>query len=807
MVSNLLVANLLAEGNKVEIKGTYKNWQMTLNGQPFYVKGVCFAHNIEEATIDGHITEVKKIGANSVRTWGVGPDTIWLLNAAAKQGIYVDVGIWLENRNKINYAIDTRYKREVLMRTKNIILQYKDHPAVLMWNIGNEVDIGMNKTEDKIAFAKFLEEVCKMVHEVDPNHPIVSTFASTLAWSELSEWTPSLDIYGVNVYGGIYAVQEQWEQKKYNKPYLITEFGTIGEWEVAKDEKGLLREPDDNQKVKWYKGSWDEYIYPNKGSNFGAYVFAFGGPEEDFIGLWLNVLVSDKKRPIYWAVYEMFTGKKPENRPPRILTIVLEKDIVKPRENFSVQIFAKDRENDTLDYNVKISNKDIWGGRIKVAKFEKKEGNKLVIEAPPNPGLYKFYFYVLDDKGNINVANRSILCAEEPTKLTKIEHLRKTIAVSESSASSFVGINSPDKAVDGDKTTSWESEWADPQWIKIDLGSQKNIDTVILKWDDSSYGKSYKIQVSNNNKDWTDVHSTTKGKGEVDKINFPTQNVRYVRMYGTERGTIWGYSLWEFELYDKSQSAKIEIAKVVASSVQEEGFETEKAFDENSETRWSSAWKDGEWIYADFGKAKTFNTIVLKWEAAYGRYYEIQTSDDADNWKTVYSIRKGDGGDDVIYLGKQTARYVKMQGVRRGAGWGYSLWEFEIYNEASSGVPKVVASSVLQVGMEAERAFDKDSTTMWASNFKNPNEWIYIDFGSPKEFSDILLNWDVNFGKAYEIQISDDADKWTTIYSTDKGKGGKDVIPVGKQKTRYVKMNGVEKGGYEGYSLQEFEVK
>jgi len=101
-------------------------------------------------------------------------------------------------------------------------------------------------------------------------------------------------------------------------------------------------------------------------------------------------------------------------------------------------------------------------------------------------------------------------------------------------------------AVDGSTGTRWSSAYTDNEWIYVDLGSIKSLAGVNLNWE-AAYGKSYKIQVSNDAVDWTDVYSTTNGNGGIDQINFAASG-RYVRMLGVQRGTIYGYSLWEFEV-------------------------------------------------------------------------------------------------------------------------------------------------------------------------------------------------------------------------------------------------------------------
>ncbi|MFE6709160.1 glycosyl hydrolase family 8 [Streptomyces sp. NPDC057695] len=106
----------------------------------------------------------------------------------------------------------------------------------------------------------------------------------------------------------------------------------------------------------------------------------------------------------------------------------------------------------------------------------------------------------------------------------------------------------PGLAVDGSAATRWASlEGVDPQWIRIDLGAVHTISRVKLDWE-QAYGKTYRIQTSADGSTWSDVYSTTTGDGATDDLAVSGSG-RYVRMYGTGRGTAYGYSLWEFEVY------------------------------------------------------------------------------------------------------------------------------------------------------------------------------------------------------------------------------------------------------------------
>ncbi len=102
-------------------------------------------------------------------------------------------------------------------------------------------------------------------------------------------------------------------------------------------------------------------------------------------------------------------------------------------------------------------------------------------------------------------------------------------------------------ADDGNLTSRWASVQSDPQWLEIDLGATATISQVVLNWE-VAYGKAYQIQTSNDNVTWTTIYSTTTSTGGNQTLNV-TGSGRYVRMYGTVRGTQYGYSLYEFQIF------------------------------------------------------------------------------------------------------------------------------------------------------------------------------------------------------------------------------------------------------------------
>ncbi len=122
---------------------------------------------------------------------------------------------------------------------------------------------------------------------------------------------------------------------------------------------------------------------------------------------------------------------------------------------------------------------------------------------------------------------------------------------------------------------------------------------------------------------------------------------------------------------------------VTASSVENGGLAASAAVDGNSSTRWSSAFKDPQWLQVDLGATTTVGQVVLKWETAYGKAFQIQTSNDAKTWTSIYSTTTGAGGTQTLNV-TGSGRYVRMYGTARGTGWGYSLFEFQVYGPGAS---------------------------------------------------------------------------------------------------------------------------
>ncbi len=121
-----------------------------------------------------------------------------------------------------------------------------------------------------------------------------------------------------------------------------------------------------------------------------------------------------------------------------------------------------------------------------------------------------------------------------------------------------------------------------------------------------------------------------------------------------------------------------------ASSVENAGTPASAAVDGNTGTRWSSAASDPQWLQVDLGSTATISQVVLQWETAYATAFQIQVSADASTWSTIYSTTTGTGGTQTLNI-SGSGRYVRMYGTARATGYGYSLWEFQVYGSLAAG--------------------------------------------------------------------------------------------------------------------------
>src|SRR4051795_13324966 len=124
-----------------------------------------------------------------------------------------------------------------------------------------------------------------------------------------------------------------------------------------------------------------------------------------------------------------------------------------------------------------------------------------------------------------------------------------------------------------------------------------------------------------------------------------------------------------------------------ASSTQAAGaYLASEAVDGNLGTRWSSAPSDPQWLQVDLGSSQSITRVELNWETAAAKAFQIQVSDNASTWTSIYSTTTSTGGNQSLTV-SGTGRYVRMYGTQRTTGYGYSLWEFQVYGTGGSPTP------------------------------------------------------------------------------------------------------------------------
>ena len=266
----------------------------------------------------------------------------------------------------------------------------------------------------------------------------------------------------------------------------------------------------------------------------------------------------------------------------------------------------------------------------------------------------------------------------------------------------------------------------------------------------------------------------------------------------------------------------LSLNRTVYSSSDNGGSTSDKLVDDDYTTRWESEWgKDNQWIYVDLGASAQITGVNIKWENAYATEYEIEVSDDEENWSSIYTQKNGKGGEEKISLNGK-GRYVRLNlNKRLFEGYGYSIYEFEVYGTGGVNEPPVklgenialnktaISSSVhedwyIKPGqVDADKAIDGDNNTHWGSSLQD-NQWIYVDLGSIHTIGRVVLNWDSS-ARSYDIEVSDDAEEWKTVYRELNSRGGKENIQL-YASGRYVRMKGINRATTYEFGLKEFEI-
>ena len=253
------------------------DYQLIADGKPFKVNGVGGTK---------YLKILKNLGGNTIRTWGISDleqkiDGKSVLDYAESIGIKVVIGLWLgHERHGFDYSKneDLTKQRDHVRRA---VKKYRDHPALLIWGLGNEME-GPQGSANEIIIWEELNHLAKIVKEEDPDHPVMTVVAGIGGnkVSIIKEHYPEIDILGVNAYASAAGVSEGLLNQGWDKPFMLTEFGPLGHWEVAKAPWGAPIEPTSQNKASDYYVTHKRTMSESNGQCIGSFAFKWGFKQE-----------------------------------------------------------------------------------------------------------------------------------------------------------------------------------------------------------------------------------------------------------------------------------------------------------------------------------------------------------------------------------------------------------------------------------------------------------------------------------------------------------------------------------------------
>lgn len=398
-----LALTLAAGPSVVKVVSTGGQYSLTVDGKPFFVKG---------AGGDGSKTALVEMGANSFRTWGA--DNIEKqLDEAQKLGLKVTVGMWLAHDGDNFHYSDAAAVKKQFETCRAVIEKYRNHPAVLLWGIGNEMEGGAG---DNPVIWQAVEDIAKEAKRLDPNHPTMTVVAEIGGQKlpNFNKYCPDVDILGINSYGGAPSVADRYAKGGGTKPYIVTEFGPLGQWEVGKSPWGAAYEATSTEKAAHYRESYEKAVLRSGGKCLGSYAFLWGNKMEE-TSTWFGMLLASGERTAAAdTMQELWTGKPVKNHCPVLWELSAQQD----GRDVTALLRASDPDGDPLtvkwmltaeqtqrgsggsfeptpeDFAHAIVSGDLMGAKVKL---------------PDKKGAYRLFAYVYDGKGGAAVANVPLL--------------------------------------------------------------------------------------------------------------------------------------------------------------------------------------------------------------------------------------------------------------------------------------------------------------------------------------------------------------------------------------------------------------
>lgn len=400
---------------RVELIRTDDGFQLLRGGEPYFIKG---------GGGTDHLDVLAEAGGNSFRTWGHDqfeqrhtlPDGSQgnILDLAHAHGLTVCVGFWMEHpRHGFSYE-NADDVREQMDEALEFVRAHKDHPAVLMWGVGNEVAL----SDSPEAVFGAINELAREIKKIDPHHPTMTALAGV--WPNQAqlfrEMCPDVDIMGVNAYAGLYAVPQELLRQGYDGPYIVTEFGPVGHWESAQTSWGAPVEQSSAGKFRTYGASYEVGIRQQSDRCLGSYAFLWGQKQERTETWYAMFLKTGEKTPSVDAIALQWNGSIPFNRSPMVERI--DSDVamktVEPGSAASASVLVSDADGDPLSYEWVLKRESTdrrTGGDaeseppVVETRFETDADGSARFRVPDEPGEYRLFVFVRDGHANAGTAN------------------------------------------------------------------------------------------------------------------------------------------------------------------------------------------------------------------------------------------------------------------------------------------------------------------------------------------------------------------------------------------------------------------
>lgn len=391
-----------SSASKVEVVGKPGSYRLERNGQPYVIRGVGG---------NGSRELLLRSGANSIRTWGA-ENIGQILDEAHRDGLTVTVGIWLGHAGAFNYHDPAAVKKQFDM-CKEVVTRYKDHPALLIWAFGNE----MEANPDDPAVWRAIEDIAAMSKAIDPNHPTMTVVAEIGGEKvkNIHAICKSIDIIGINSYGGARSLKERYLKAGGTKPYILTEFGPLGPWEVPKTRWDAPIEASSTEKADFYRQSYEAAVTGNAGTCIGSYAFLWGNKQEA-TATWFGMLLPNgAPLAAVDVMSHLWTGKARPNLVPRIDKLTVSAtDMLKPGQVVKATLDARDPEGKPLSVRWILTaegRERLTAGRGEAVPegypqaLVSSSKSEATFKMPTSGGGYRIFVYVFDEAGGAAVAN------------------------------------------------------------------------------------------------------------------------------------------------------------------------------------------------------------------------------------------------------------------------------------------------------------------------------------------------------------------------------------------------------------------